>query len=88
MLNVLTFGILGVFFVNPYYMLTVAGAYEWLRTEAIRDGLLPPDPEEAPAPETASASPQEMPTTCFCTHCGAVADRSDRCCMHCGNLLL
>ena len=87
MLNALTFGILGVFFVNPYYMLTVAGAYEWLRTEAIRDGLLPPDPEEAPAPETASASPQRT-TTCFCTHCGAVADRSDRCCMHCGNLLL
>jgi uncharacterized membrane protein len=103
MLNALTFGILGVFFVNPYYMLTVAGAYEWLRTEAIRDGLLPPDPAAEPEPQ-ATTEPEAQATTepepqvpaepepavqvRYCIRCGTAVRITDNFCPACGQSIL
>ena len=87
MLNVLTFGILGVFFVNPYYMLTVAGAYEWLRAEAIRDGLLPPDPVAEPEAQ-ATTEPEPAVQVRYCIRCGAAVRITDNFCPSCGQSIL
>ncbi len=40
LLNIFTFGVLGTLFVNPYYELTCAGAYEDLKWIAIQSGKL------------------------------------------------
>lgn len=40
LLSVLTVGILGIVYVNPYYRLSMAGAYEWLRNNALQTGRI------------------------------------------------
>lgn len=42
LLNICTFGILGALFVNPYYELALAGAYDHLKWVAIQSGKLSP----------------------------------------------
>ncbi len=40
LLSGLTLGILGILYVNPYYQLSRAGAYEWLRNNALQTGRI------------------------------------------------
>ncbi len=55
LLNALTFGILGIFYTNPYMRTAYAGAYLHLKQLNIQSGRLSPadfgDPLPAPAPE-------------------------------------
>lgn len=51
LLSMLTFGILGIVFVNPYYYLTCAGYFVELRDHAIANGTIRPEELGMPAIE-------------------------------------
>lgn len=40
LLNGLTFGILGIFYVNPYFYVAIAGQYQDLKELALQNGVV------------------------------------------------
>lgn len=57
LLSGLTLGLLGVFYVNPYYDAAHAGIYETLRDSALRRGILRPEDFGMPSPPASSPVP-------------------------------
>ena len=57
LLSGLTLGLLGIFYVNPYYDAAHAGIYETLRDSALRRGILRPEDFGTPSPPASSPVP-------------------------------